>query len=142
MNDANDTAPMREPDGAELLDKVLDTLTSFVVVFADKHQAAAVALWIHGDTRHPGLAARHRLIITSPQKRCGKSRLMDIVAGLSFSSMLCADATTAALFRSIGGDDNRIPTLHHDEADAIWGTKRNARKQRRPAGTVQRRLAA
>lgn len=112
-------------DGAELLSDVRDTLTKYVV-FANERQAVAVTLWIAATHAVPAWQHATRLIITSPQKRCGKSRLMDIVAGLSFSSMLCADATTAAIFRSIGKDDNQIPTLHVDEADALWGTKRNA----------------
>ena len=112
-------------DGAELLNEVHEALTRYVV-FVNKDQAIAVTLWIAATHGIPAWQHATRLIITSPQKRCGKSRLMDIVAGLSFSSMLCADATTAAIFRSIGKDDNKIPALHVDEADALWGTKRNA----------------
>jgi hypothetical protein len=112
-------------DGAALLDDVHATLTRYVI-FGDKHQPVAVTLWIAATH---GLAAwQHatRLIITSPQKRCGKSRLMDVTAGLSFCPLLCADTTTAAIYRSIGDDDAKTPALMIDEADALFGTKRAA----------------
>ena len=114
-----------DPDGAELLDEVHATLTRYVA-FANKHQPVAVALWIIAT--HALVAWQHatRLIITSPRKRCGKSRLLDVVAGLAYSALLCVNATTAAIFRSIGNDEPQIPTLMFDEADALWGTKRAA----------------
>ena len=113
------------PDGAELLDEVYATLIKYVA-FANKHQPVAVALWIIAT--HALVAWQHatRLIITSPRKRCGKSRLLDVVAGLAYSALLCVNATTAAIFRSIGNDEPQIPTLMFDEADALWGTKRAA----------------
>ena len=113
------------PDGAELLDEVLTTLTKYVA-FANPHQPIAVTLWTVAT--HALAAWQHatRLIITSPRKRCGKSRLLDVIAGLAYSALLCVNATTAAIFRSIGNDDAQIPTLMFDEADALWGTKRAA----------------
>jgi hypothetical protein len=112
-------------DGAAVLDEVHDTLTRYVA-FADKHQPVAVTLWTAAN--HGLRAWQHatRLVITSPSKRCGKSRLMDIVAGLSFSALLCGDISPAAVYRSIGDDDTRTPTLFLDEADVLFGTKRAA----------------
>ena len=78
MNDANDVPPMPEPDGGKILDKVYETLTRYVASASD-HQAYAIALWI---VATHALSAWHhatRLCVTSPVKRCGKSRLMDIV---------------------------------------------------------------
>jgi Protein of unknown function (DUF3631) len=114
-----------EIHGAQLLDEVHGTLIKYIA-FANKHQPVAVTLWIVAT--HALVAWQHatRLIITSPRKRCGKSRLLDVVAGLAYSALLCVNATTAAIFRSIGNDEPRIPTLMFDEADALWGTKRAA----------------
>jgi hypothetical protein len=108
-----------EINGAQLLDEVHATLTRYVA-FANNHQPVAVALWIIAT--HALVAWQHatRLIITSPRKRCGKSRLLDVVAGLAYSALLCVNATTAAIFRSIGNDESQIPTLMFDEADALW----------------------
>jgi hypothetical protein len=111
--------------GDDLLNKVLATLTRYVA-FANEHQAVAVVLWIVAT--HVLAAWQHatRLIINSPQKRCGKSRLLDVVAAVAFKPFLCVDATVAAIFRSIGNDDATVPTLMLDEADTLWGTKRAA----------------
>jgi hypothetical protein len=113
LQDASEVDPLpeREPlpdpdvdDGAHLLEGVYATLRKYVV-FANTHQTVAVALWIIAT--HALVAWQHatRLIITSPRKRCGKSRLLDVVAGLAYSKLLCVNATTAAIFRSIGNDD-------------------------------------
>lgn len=113
-----------EPDGADLLDEVHAALSTYVS-FANDHQAVATTLWIGATHALPAWDHATRLTITSPQKRCGKSRLMDVVAALSSSPLLAANATTPAIYRSIG-DDSSAPTLFFDEADALFGTKRAA----------------
>lgn len=114
-----------ELDGAELLDKVRDALTKYVI-FPNPHCAVAVTLWAAATHGLPAWQHATRLAILSPQKRCGKSRLMDIVAAVSFSPLMCSDTSPAAVFRSIGDDDNSTPTLFVDEADVMFGTKRAA----------------
>jgi hypothetical protein len=118
-------------DGAELLDRVRGRLTKHVA-FANEHQSVAATLW---PAATHGLGCWHhatRLAITSPQKRCGKSRLLDILAGISHSPMMCADSTTPAIYRSLGYADDqgaaKTPTLFVDEADALFGTKRVAER--------------
>src|SRR5262249_44174202 len=69
-------------------------------------------------------ATRH--VIKSPQKRCGKSRLQDVMVLLSFNPMPSTDASPAAIYRSIGDDDKKTPTLFLDEVDALFGTKTKA----------------
>jgi hypothetical protein len=119
------TERSEELKGAALLDAVHTTLTRYVKFDGD-HQSVAVTLWTAATHAIPAWQHATRLVITSPSKRCGKSRLMDIVAGLCFSPLLCADTTTAAIYRSIGDDDTKTPTLLIDEADALFGTKRKA----------------
>ena len=63
-------------------------------------------------------------MITSPEKRCGKTRLLDIIGGTCHRPLATVDATVAAIFRSLGGD--HPPTLVIDEADAIFGNKKVA----------------
>ena len=75
-----------------------DTLTKYVA-FADQHQPVAVTLWTAATHGMPAWHHATRLVITSPQKRCGKSRLMDIIAGMSHDPFITADATTAAVYR-------------------------------------------
>jgi hypothetical protein len=120
-------------DAAGLLDAVRDALTRFVI-FPSPHCATAVALWIAATHGLPAWQHATRLVILSPQKRCGKSRLLDIVAVLSFSPLMCGETSPAAIFRTIGPivgddrdtDDDNTPTLFVDEADVMFGTKRAA----------------
>ncbi|MGO9253948.1 MAG: DUF3631 domain-containing protein, partial [Mycobacterium sp.] len=111
------------PAGAALLDDLRDTITRYVV-FADQHAPAAVALWIATTHALPAFECAARLVITSPQKRCAKSRLLDIIAGTCHKPLATVNATTAAIFRSIGAD--HPPTLILDEADTLFGSKRVA----------------
>lgn len=123
--DTNGSGEYDEPDNAELLGDVLATVKSYVS-FPNEHQAIAVTLWIVAT--HGISAWQHatRLVVTSPQKRCGKSRLLDIVAGLCHLPLITVNATPAAIFRSIKKHEDQPPTMIVDEADALWGTKRTA----------------
>ena len=94
------------------------------MAFGDRHAATAVALWIVATHCLPAFECAPRLVITSPQKRCAKSRLLDIIAGTCHHPLVTANATVPAVFRSLGGD--HPPTLILDEADTLWGTKKVA----------------
>lgn len=122
------TATASEPaeyiDGADLLDQMLATLKRYVV-FANDSQAIATTLWIAATHAIDAWQHATRLVVKSPQKRCGKSRLLDLIAGMCHRKLLGVNATPPALFRSIGRSKTP-PTIVMDEADAIWGTKRNA----------------
>jgi hypothetical protein len=122
------------PNGAELLDDLVSTLTRFVI-FPDEHSAAAVALWIAATHALPWFDCAPRLVITSPEKRCGKTRLLDIIEGTCNTPLATSDATVAAIFRSIppidenSGDSIAVeatPTLIIDEADAVFGNSKVA----------------
>jgi Protein of unknown function (DUF3631) len=112
-------------DGAELLDMVYDAFTRYVV-FPTKSAAVAVTLWTGATHALPAWQHATRLVIKSPQKRCGKSRLLDIVKLLTFNPMPSTDMSTAVIYRSIGDDDHKAPTPLIDEADALFGTKSKA----------------
>lgn len=125
----SESPPDEEPgdltvvDGAELLDELLATITRYVA-FPDEHAAAATALWIATTHALPAFQHAPRLAITSPQKRCGKSRTLDVISGTCHRPLVSVNATVAAIFRSIG--DKHPPTLIIDEADTLFGTKRAA----------------
>lgn len=110
-------------DGAALLDEVRATLTKYVVL-PSAQAADAVTLWVAVTHALPAFQHAPRLAIKSPEKRCGKSRLLDVVAGLSHRPLMSTNATVSAIYRSIG--DERPPTLLIDEADTMFGTKRMA----------------
>lgn len=106
-------------EGADLLDELRGALARYVVLPTDE-AADAVTLWIAAT--HVQLAWEHapRLVITAPEKRCGKSRLLDIVEATCHDPLITVNASVAAVVRSIGQDP---PTLLVDEADTIFGPK-------------------
>ena len=82
--------------------------------------ADAVVLWIAATHAAPAWNCAPRLDITSPVKRCGKSRLLDIIEATCHEPLLTVNISPAALVRSIGDDP---PTLLLDEADTVFGPK-------------------
>ncbi|OBF95112.1 hypothetical protein A5790_01850 [Mycobacterium sp. 852002-51152_SCH6134967] len=110
-------------DGADVLTNLLDTLCRYVR-FPDVHSAVAVALWVAATHAIEAWNAAPRLVLSSPQKRCGKTRALDVITGMCHAPLVTVNASASAIFRSLGGE--RPPTLVIDEADAIFGTKRAA----------------
>jgi len=105
--------------GAELLDAVRAALTTYVVL-PSPQAADAVTLWIAATHAQPAWAHAPRLVIRGPEKRCGKSRLLDIVEATCHRPLITVNASPAAVYRSITDDP---PTMLVDEADTIFGSK-------------------
>lgn len=115
-------APSRpEPaaTGAVLLDELRTTLARYVVL-PDRHSLDAVTLWTAATHLQPQFQHAPRLAITGPQKRCGKSRLLDVVEATCHRPIMTVNASVAAVYRSIGENP---PTLLVDEADTIFNPK-------------------
>ncbi len=114
------TAPSpdrQEPDA--LLDELRSAVARFVLL-PDQHTLDAVTLWIAATHLQQQFQHAPRLAITGPQKRCGKSRLLDVVDATVHRPILTVNATGAAIFRSISDEP---PTLLVDEADTIFTGK-------------------
>src|SRR6266542_3532618 len=92
------------------------------VVFPSEHEPVAVVLWIAATHAQPAWDHATRLIIRSPIKRCGKSRLLDLVDGLGREVMMTGNISVAAWVHSIDAHDP--PTILVDEADTIFGRGR------------------
>ncbi|MGH3823258.1 MAG: DUF3631 domain-containing protein [Pseudonocardiaceae bacterium] len=106
-------------DGAALLDAVHAALTQYVVL-PTPQAADAVTLWIAATHAQPAWTHAPRLVIRGPEKRCGKSRLLDIVEALCRDPFITVNSSSAAMYRSISDDP---PTMLVDEADTIFGPK-------------------
>jgi hypothetical protein len=76
-----------------------------------------VTLWIAATHAKPAWEYATRLAIISPEKRCGRSRLLDIIEATSHNTLMTVNISPAALVRSI--DEDVPPTLCLDEADTI-----------------------
>src|SRR3954464_265168 len=105
--------------GAELLDALRAAVTKFVVL-PSPQAADAVTLWIAATHAQPPWAHAPRLVIRGPEKRGGKSRLLDIVEATCHRPLITVNASPAAVYRSITDDP---PTMLVDEADTIFGPK-------------------
>jgi len=108
-----------ELKGPELLAALVSFLRRYVI-FANPHQAVAIALWIVHSHAIDAAEVSPRLHIRSPERRCGKSRLMDILDLLVAAPLTVMNVTEAALFRTIAESPR---TLLHDEVDAVFGQK-------------------
>ncbi|GAA1586884.1 DUF3631 domain-containing protein [Actinoplanes couchii] len=107
-------------EGTAILDRLHQALTRYVVL-PSPEAIDAVVLWVAASHAVPAWAYAPRLVIRAPEKRCGKSRLLDIVEGTCFNPLITVNASPAAVYRSIGTDDP--PTILLDEADTIFGGK-------------------
>lgn len=105
-------------DGAAILDALHACLTKYVIL-PSPEAVDAVALWITASHAQPAWAHAARLVIRAPEKRCGKSRLLDVVEATCYAPLITVNASPAAVYRAIGTDDP--PTLLVDEADTIFG---------------------
>ncbi|MEU6788090.1 DUF3631 domain-containing protein [Nonomuraea angiospora] len=107
------------PAGAALLDRLRAALTRYVIL-PSSETADAVTLWIAASHAQPAWAHAPRLVIRGPEKRCGKSRLLDIVEATCHQPFITVNSSSAAVYRSISDDP---PTMLVDEADTIFGPK-------------------
>ena len=105
--------PHPEPvDGADILEDLASAVRRYVVL--GDHAAYAVALWIVYAHAFEAFYHSPRMLITSPQKRCGKTTLRCVIQRLVPAPLPAENITTAALFRSI---EAAHPTVLLDEAD-------------------------
>jgi hypothetical protein len=120
------TAPYVPPpvtiDGDVLLKEAHAAFGRYVI-FASPQAQDATVLWCAATHGQPAWAHAPRLAVVSQEKRCGKSRLMDVAEAICYQPLVTVNASTAAVVRSITEDP---PTLMVDEADTIFGTKKAA----------------
>ncbi|MFO1038015.1 MAG: DUF3631 domain-containing protein [Geminicoccaceae bacterium] len=122
---------------AELLDSITATVRRYIVLPAGSD--AALALWIAHAWVFDVHPVTPRLAILSPEKRCGKTTTLEIVAALVPRQLLVSNVTTAAVFRVIA---EHRPTLLIDEADTFLAANDDLRgvlnSGHRSTGTVTR----
>jgi putative DNA primase/helicase len=101
-------------DGGDLLDEMAERFSRHLVL--PRYGAEALALWtLHTFTYDFG-EITPRLAVTSPEKRCGKSSLLNILGAACSRPLPAANISSAAVFRSI---ERWKPTLLVDEADTF-----------------------
>ncbi|MFG2943228.1 DUF3631 domain-containing protein [Streptomyces sp. NPDC048282] len=131
---AVETVPDPEPTpGSELLDELRAQIAKFVIL-PSPEALDAITLWVAATHLQPAWQHAPRLAVVGPAKRCGKSRLLDVLTETVHEPMLTINTTPAAIFRSI--TEENPPTLLVDEADTIFGTPKVAEKNEEMRGLL------
>lgn len=102
------------PGNAELLSAIEGQLRRYVATHP--RYFLIVALWCVATHLFESFDAFPYIAITSPAKRCGKTRLAELMDMLSARSWRTVGATPAVIFRTI---DRKRPTLIIDEAEIL-----------------------
>jgi putative DNA primase/helicase len=102
-----------EVNGADVLSEVAEIVCNYVVL--PDGAADAIALWIAHTHTFKSFLHTPRLNIQSPEKRCGKTTLRDVLATLVPKPLPTENLSTAVLFRVV---DKYQPTLLADECDS------------------------
>jgi hypothetical protein len=100
------------------LEKLLGAIKDYVVM--SDEQRLIVALWIVHAHMVQHFEQTPYLTVTSPQRQCGKSRLLELLELLIPRPWIAITPTEAVIFRTI---DTEMPTLLLDEVDAIFAPK-------------------
>jgi hypothetical protein len=100
-------------DGAALLARIENLITRFVIL--KPAQTVVIALWVLHTYAIDAFDYTPYLDVGSPEKRCAKTLLLELLELLTFHSWRCDKTTAAALLRSVERDS---PTLLLDEWDS------------------------
>jgi putative DNA primase/helicase len=116
-------APVPWPEAVDahtVLDELRDFIKRFVIV--SEHAITAITLWIVFTYFFEIAETSPRLAVLSPTKRCGKSRLLEVLLMLCSRPLSASNLSVSAIFRTI---DLEHPTLIIDEADT-WNADKNS----------------
>lgn len=116
--------------GDQLLAHVAAALNRYVVL-PSPDALTAVTLWIAATHAAPAWNTAARLVIRAPEKRCGKSRLLDVIEAICHHPVMTVNASPSAIYRLIGAADGDPPTVLIDEADTIFGDSAGAHEDLR-----------
>src|SRR5438067_71720 len=106
--------PWPEPvSGNDVLDAIAETFSRYVVL--PDGAADALALWCASTHVYDLFDCTPRLSISSPDKRCGKTTLRDVISLFVSRPLLAENLTVAVLFRLI---ESHRPTILADECDS------------------------
>ena len=109
-----DVEPWPDPvDGAQTLDAVAARFSLYVAL--PPGAADALALWVTHTHCYTAFIYTPRLNLCSPEKGCGKTLLLDVVASFTRHALRTESITPAVLFRLVELSE---PTLLLDETDS------------------------
>jgi hypothetical protein len=104
-----------------LLQEMVDLIERHVAL--QRYQTVTIAAWILSSYLYDSFNIFPRLGIISPMKRCGKTTLLETIAGICNKPLPTANISAAAVFRTL---ETYSPTLMIDEADILLGRDPNS----------------
>jgi hypothetical protein len=107
-----------EQDTGALLGEIRELMCRFVVLPGD-HEADTLALFVAHTHAIKSAHATPYLIVVSPERRAGKTLLLEVLEQMVSRAWRIVAVSEAAMFRKIAQD---LPTLLLDEIDAIFGS--------------------
>lgn len=108
-----DDEPWPEPiNPAELMHEIDRTVRRFIVCQPEARHAAV--LWVAYSWFIDVVQVAPLALITAPERACGKTQMLSLMARLSFRPLPASSISPAALFRAI---EAYSPTLFLDECD-------------------------
>lgn len=110
----------QDVDLIDLLDTIYSELCRYIV-FKDDNSALACTLWILATWFVEELDFVPYMLITAPEKGCGKSQLLKLMSRLSRKPLNSSNLTQATVYRII---DKCKPTLFIDEVDTFIGNNK------------------
>jgi len=110
--------PAAPPDTADLLGGVGALIERYVVLPCAEAKVA-ITLFVAHTWAFEAAHATPYVAVVSPEKRSGKTRLIEVLQLLVREPWFTSSATESALFRKI---ERSRPTLLLDEVDAIFGS--------------------
>lgn len=113
------------PSEEHVLDDLRAQIARFVVL-PSAEALDATTLWVAATHLQRAWQHAPRLAVVGPAKRCGKSRLLDVITETVHNHLITVNASPAAIFRSITDQDP--PTLLVDEADTLFGSVKAAER--------------
>lgn len=101
-------------DGVALVEELKNTVTRYVKL--QDGAELAIVYWILHTYKYQCFDITPRLVIVSPEKRCGKTTLLTVLSHLVKKPISASSITAASMFRLIEASS---PTLLVDEADTF-----------------------
>lgn len=101
-------------DGSALLNELVEAILRFCIL--PDFTVEIVAAWILHAWAHAASDISPILVFSSPEKRCGKTTALSVVAALTPRPLHSVNVSTAVVFRVI---EKFRPTLLIDEADTF-----------------------
>jgi putative DNA primase/helicase len=107
--------PWLEPvNGAQLLENIASVFCRYVVI--SSKDATALALWSILTYLSDSVWILPLLVITSPEKRCGKTLVLEMLQATTLRPLPASNISAASLYRVV---EKYRPTLLIDEADTF-----------------------